>query len=207
MFRAPQLYAFLAQCEKTTLKREVLECGAGGRPGSVPLFARFAVRGYAIHGIDISEERLQPSRDYCTEHAIDADLRIADLRDLPFPDASLPFIYSYNTIFHMTKADIARSMAEIKRVLLPGGCCFVNFASVEDHYFGAGERIGDGEFRQREGDEQVIHSYYGLDEADSLFAGLVIEHKERRVLLRRFGEHLLSAGYIDYIARVPGPGE
>jgi len=203
MYRAPQLYTFLEHCEATPLPKEILECGAGGWPGFVPLFARFADRGFAVHGIEISEERLGYARTYCAEHGIDADLRVGDMCELPYPDGAIPFLFSYNAIFHMPKADIARVLAEIKRVLAPGGHCFVNFASVDDDRYGEGAERGPGEFEQREGDELTFHSFYDVGEADALFDGLVIDHVERRVLTRRFEDGLFTQGYIDYIARVP----
>jgi len=203
MLRAPQLYKFLEHCEATPLRKEVLECGAGIWSGFVPLFARFAVRGYDVHGIEISETRLARARDYCAKHGIEADLQIGDMCELPFPDTSLPFVFAYNAIFHMTKADIALSMSEINRVLMPGGCCFVNFASVVDQRCGCGDELGKGEFQQKEGEGVVLHSFYESDEADCLFDNLLIEHKERRVKTHRVSDGLFTAGYIDYIAKMP----
>jgi len=203
MLRAPQLYMFLMHCEMTPLPKEILECGVGTRPDTVPLFARFAERGYAVRGIEISDPRLQNTRDYCAKHGIDADLRLADMRELPFGDASIPFLFSYNSIFHMTKADIAASMKEIGRVLMPGGNCFVNFASVDDDHFGTGRELKPGEFEQQEGDSTTIHSYYEPDEAAALFDGLIIDHMERRVVSRRFTDGLFTQGYIDFVARKP----
>jgi len=203
MFRAPQLYTFLMHCESTPLNREVLECGAGGFPGFTPLLARFAGRGYRVRGIEVSEQRLQHTRDYFDDRETKVDLRVADMRSLPYPDHSIPFVFAYNTIFHLPKAGIEESMNEIKRVLAPGGLCFVNFASVDDQRFGVGEELSPGEFQVRHGDELVLHSYYEPDEADLLFGNFEIIHKERRVLTRRFEEGPSTAGYIDYIASAP----
>ena len=203
MLRAPQLYMFLMHCEATPLPKEILECGAGVREGYTPLFTRFAQRGYKVRGIELSEARLQHAKDYCEAHGIDADLRAADMRELPFEDASIPFLYSYNAIFHMTKADIAASMKEIQRVLMPNGHCFVNFASVDDEYCGVGRELGPGEFEQTEGGETVIHSYYEANEAAALFDGMIIDHMERRVVTRRFSDGPFTAGFIDFVARQP----
>ena len=125
------------------------------------------------------------------------------MRELPYPDHSIPFLYSYNSIFHMTKADIAASMKEIRRVLMPGGNCFINFASVDDEHCGIGRELGPGEFEQKEGDETVIHSYYEADEAAELFDGMIIDHMERRVVTRRFPDGLFTQGYVDFVARQP----
>jgi len=66
------------------------------------------------------------------------------MRTLPFEDASISFAFSYTTIFHMPKDDVACSMGEIERVLKPDGLCFVNFLSVESDSFGRGEQVGKG---------------------------------------------------------------
>ena len=41
-------------------------------------------------------------------------------------------VYSYNSIFHMTKKDIAVALKEMKRVLKPQGLMFVNFLTTDD---------------------------------------------------------------------------
>ena len=43
------------------------------------------------------------------------------MRQLKFENESLSFVYSYNSVFHMTKADISKSISEMKRVLKPNG--------------------------------------------------------------------------------------
>ncbi|MEW5871842.1 MAG: class I SAM-dependent methyltransferase [Chloroflexota bacterium] len=200
--RAPQLFTFLEHCEDSSLEKEILECGAGIWPSLEPLFVRFQERGYVVHGIDISPERLAAAQQYCTDNHLDVDLRQGDMRQLPFDDRSISFVYAYNTIFHMRKSDVAVAMQEIERVLKPGGLCFVNFLSHADCGFGTGERVGDGEYAQIEAGEAVIHSYYDAQEAELYFAAFDLLHKENRLLERWFedGERLVQ-GYIDYIGR------
>jgi ubiquinone/menaquinone biosynthesis C-methylase UbiE len=186
------------------LEKEVLECGAGVWRTLEPLLVRFHKRGYVTHGIEISEQRLVAAKEYCVEHHLDVDLRQGDMRQIPFEDASMSFVFSYNTIFHMTKADIAIAMKDIERVLKPGGLCFVNFLSVDDERFQEGEEVGEGEFLQRELDDDVLHSYYTYDEPDGYFSSFELLYKERRVLERLFNGERHTQGYIDYIARKSG---
>ena len=201
MIRAVQLYTFLQYCSESALEKEILECGAGVWGLLEPLLVRFHERGYATHGIEISEERLAAAQRYCAEHQLDVDLRLGDMRQIPFADMTMSFVYSYNAIFHMTKADIAIAMGEIKRVLKPDGLCFVNFLSVEDQGYGEGEEQGRGEFLGMEAGEETLHSYYEDGEGDAHFGGFEILHKEKRILERLIeGERYLQ-GYIDYIAR------
>jgi SAM-dependent methyltransferase len=202
MYRAIQLYTFLNHCNDSSLPKEVMDCGAGCPTGYEPPLLRFHEHGYTTHGLEILEERVAVVRRFCAERGIDLDVRQGDMRDLHFPDESMSFVYSYNTIFHMTKADMARAMREIERVLRPEGLCFVNFMSVDDSACGTGEEVGPGEFRQIEAGGEVIHTFHEDEEADVYFAHFTVLHKEKRILDRRWDDgDTVRQAYIDYIAR------
>jgi ubiquinone/menaquinone biosynthesis C-methylase UbiE len=201
MIRAVQLYTFLEYCNNSPLEKEVLECGAGVWRSLEPLLVRFHKHGYVTHGIEILDERLAAAREYGEEHQMELDIRKGDMRDLPFADGSMSFVFSYNTIFHMTKAEVALAVREIERVLKPEGLCFVNFLSVDSDTFGKGEEVGRGEFIEREGGEEAIHAYYEDDEPDGYFSGFEVLHKEKRILERLVGGDRHVRAYIDYVAR------
>jgi ubiquinone/menaquinone biosynthesis C-methylase UbiE len=202
VIRAVQLYTFLEFCNNSSLNKEILECGAGVWDSSVePLLVRFSKYGYQLHGIEISKERAAAASEYCENHGVEAAIREGDMRQLPFDNESMSFVFSYNAIFHMPKADIAVAVGEIERVLKPGGLCFVNFLSVESDTYGTGEEIASGEFLEREGGEDALHAYFEDDEADAYFGGFELLHKEKRVTERLVGTEWRVRGYIDYIAR------
>lgn len=201
MFRAVQLYTFMDYCNDSPLEKEVLECGAGVWPTLEPLLVRFHEHGYVTHGVEISDERLAAANEHARARGMDLDIRQGDMRDLAFADGSMSFVFSYNAIFHMKKADVARSMHEIQRVLKPGGLCFVNFLSVDSDTFGTGREIGRGEFVEIEGGEESVHVYYEDDEPDGYFDGLELLHKEKRVRTRFEDGRKHVRAYVDYIAR------
>jgi len=73
------------------------------------------IPGIAAKGIDISA--------YAIEHAIEdmkPHLRIADARDLPFPDKSFDVVIAINTIHNLPRDDCGRSLREIERVARRG---------------------------------------------------------------------------------------
>jgi ubiquinone/menaquinone biosynthesis C-methylase UbiE len=201
MYRAVQLYSFLELCEDSSLVKEVLECGAGVHPSMEPLLLRFHHLGYGCHGIEIDTERLGATRRFFEERGLEADLRSGDMRRLPFDDGSMSFVYSWNSIFHMTKQDVGQSVSEIVRVLRPEGLCFVNFLSVESESFGTGREVSPGEYLEMEGGEEVIHSYYEDGEPDQYFRGLEILHREKRVVERLWDGRLHKRAWIDYVAK------
>jgi ubiquinone/menaquinone biosynthesis C-methylase UbiE len=200
MIRAIELYTFLNYCNNAPIEKEVLECGAGIGPSMEPLLVRFFDYGFETHGIEISDERLKNALDYCEENELDLDIRKGDMRKIPFQDGSMSFIFSYNTIFHMTKEDIGVAMDEIKRVLKPEGLCFVNFLSVDSQTFGKGKEVGKGEYLEKHNDKEDLHSYFEDDEADPYFDGLEILYKEKRVREWSVEGKRNIRAYIDYIA-------
>jgi ubiquinone/menaquinone biosynthesis C-methylase UbiE len=201
MIRAVPLYTFLDHCNSSPLEKEVLECGAGVSSSFEPLLVRFYEHGYKTHGIEISDERLAAAQRYGEENGMALDISKGDMREIPFEDESMSFIFSYNTIFHMTKADIAIAMREIERVLKPGGLCFVNFMSVDDDACGEGEPLGKGEFVQAEAGGKTVHVFHADDEPDVYFSNFDMLHKEKRILERWIEGEKYSQAYIDYIAQ------
>ena len=51
---------------------------------------------------------------------------------LPFEDATFDVAYAYSVFSHMELGDIERYLAELKRVLRPGGCVFVTLFVADD---------------------------------------------------------------------------
>jgi ubiquinone/menaquinone biosynthesis C-methylase UbiE len=201
MIRAVQLYTFLQYCNESDLPKEILECGVGSHPSLEPLLLRFHAHGYATHGIEISHERLANAERFFREQGIDTDLRLADMREIPYADESMSFCFSYNSIFHMRKRDVAVSMREIWRVLRPGGLCFVNFLSVDSSSYGQGTEEGPGEFLGEEGGRETFHSYFQDGEPDTYFDGFSIFYKEKRVREILDADERFFRGYIDIIAK------
>jgi ubiquinone/menaquinone biosynthesis C-methylase UbiE len=198
VFRQTQLYKFLNYCNESSLEKSVLDCGAGG---NCPPLALFSAYGYKTYGIEISDSQIEMAKDFSKEHNVELNISKGDIKNLPFEDESISYIYSYNTIFHMKKEDIEKAVNEIKRVLKPGGICFVNFLSIKDGEYGNGEKVGEGEFLQTEGDGKVIHAYYNLEEAETHFNDMRIIFKEYRLLERIYEGEKIRQGYIDYIVQ------
>jgi ubiquinone/menaquinone biosynthesis C-methylase UbiE len=198
-FRQNQLFTFLLYCNDIELKKEILDCGAGG---NCPPLAIFAEHGYITHGIDIDDKQIEISKNFEFDNGLDLNIAKGDMRNLPFEDNSISFIYSYNSIFHMSKKEISETISEIRRVLPFGGLTFINFASVHDQRSSYGTQVGEGEYLQIEHGEEILHSYFDDTEAENYFKGFDILYKENRIREGRNqngGKVIL--GYIDYILK------
>jgi ubiquinone/menaquinone biosynthesis C-methylase UbiE len=79
----------------------------------------FYSRGVGITGVDLSPDMLDIARRHATDLDLEVDLRVAAAEALPFDDDS--FDTAVCTLSLCTIPDPAASIAEMKRVLRPGG--------------------------------------------------------------------------------------
>ena len=99
--------------------KDVLEIGFGMGTDHLAM----ARRGGNMHGIDFTPRNLEVTRERFALYGQTSELRNGDAENLPYPDGSFDFVYSFGVIHH--SPDTARIVSEIRRVLRPGGRCFV----------------------------------------------------------------------------------
>jgi SAM-dependent methyltransferase len=111
--RTEREVSFLA--EQLPPEAHVLDLACGTGRIAIPL----AARGFTVAGLDISERALAVAR----EGGPELDLRHGDMRELPWPDATFDAVINLWTAFGYfeTRADDERAVAEVARVLRPGG--------------------------------------------------------------------------------------
>jgi SAM-dependent methyltransferase len=86
----------------------------------------FAGKGFAVSGLDSSPEGLRLARAWLESKRLVADLRFGSMTDLlPFDSASFDAVVAVQIIHHARVAQIRSLVAEIDRVLRPGGLVFV----------------------------------------------------------------------------------
>jgi SAM-dependent methyltransferase len=90
--------------------RRVLEVGPGPGELSERMQRELCAKVVAI---DVSERMVELARARCV------DARVGDVQELPFPDAEFDLVVAAWVLFHVP--DLDRGLAEIARVLRPGG--------------------------------------------------------------------------------------
>jgi SAM-dependent methyltransferase len=87
--------------------------------------------GFRMAGADVSPAGVQQTTALAAERGIAFDGRVCVMTELPWPDASFDAALSTSTIHHGLRADVQRAIAEVRRVLKPGGTFLVDFPSTE----------------------------------------------------------------------------
>ena len=95
--------------------RKVLEIGVGLGADH----QRFAQAGAELSGIDLTERAVEHTRRRLGLLGLSSDLSTGDAESLPFPDGTFETVYSWGVIHH--SPDTSKAVAEIRRVLRPGG--------------------------------------------------------------------------------------
>jgi ubiquinone/menaquinone biosynthesis C-methylase UbiE len=99
--------------------RSLLEVGCGIGVDSIQL----AKRGFNVTAVDLTENALTVARQFAEQRGVSIDFRLGNAEGLDFPDASFDAVYSFGVLHHTP--DIERSVAEVRRVLRPGGTAYV----------------------------------------------------------------------------------
>jgi ubiquinone/menaquinone biosynthesis C-methylase UbiE len=99
---------------------KVLEVGCG--TGSLTLTAKKrAGPAGEVHGIDAAPEMIRIAQRKAARAGADIDFRVGLIQDIPFPDSQFDVALASFMIFHMAEETRRKGLAEIRRVLKPGG--------------------------------------------------------------------------------------
>jgi SAM-dependent methyltransferase len=101
----------------------LLEIGAGhGISGRY-----FADEGFKVTCVDLSPELVA----HCRANGLDA--AVMDFGDLEFADGAFDAVFGMNCLLHVPKADLPGVLAEVRRVLAPGGWFYWGQYGGQDH--------------------------------------------------------------------------
>ena len=92
-------------------RTRVLEVGLGTGQDARALQAA----GLEVAGIDLSAEHVRLAR------AAGVDAHVAAAQEIPYADGSFDAVWCMSVLMHMPDADLHEALAEMARVLVPGG--------------------------------------------------------------------------------------
>jgi Methylase involved in ubiquinone/menaquinone biosynthesis len=188
-----------------------LGCGLGRHS------LQFARAGFAVSSFDLSPEAVAS----VTERAAAEGLRIAavrgDMMDLPYADSSMDCLLAYHVISHTDTEGIKKVIAEIERVLRPGGEFYLSLCSKSSRgYKDAGFPFIDANTVRKveDGPENGIPHFFADEESIaglfSRFRILSLQHiRDCVVEGRKYGSwHYFLLGRKEEVeAERVGPGD
>ena len=118
----------------------VLEVGCGSGPNLQFL----AAEGFRTFGIDASPAAVEVARQRLQAKNLSAEVSVGDFTRLPFAENSMDLVIDRAAITHADSTSIARTVAEIGRVLKPGGKFLFTPFGDSHSGFSRGELGADG---------------------------------------------------------------
>jgi len=176
----PAVVALLPELQARGIRR-VLDLGCGVGRHSMLL----AEHGFAVEALDGSPTGLAVLRKSAAARGLPLDLREGSADALPFDDASFDFVLSWNVLYHGTMGDVGHRLAEVWRVLKPGGLFQGTMLTTRNSNYGIGRLIAPGTFVV-DGAEEKGHPHFYCDASGivALFAGFELltlsQHQQRK---------------------------
>ncbi len=155
--------------------RRVLDLGCGvGRHAL--LLAR---AGFEVTACDPAPTGLRIARAAALAEGLDVRVHAARAAALPYADAAFDHVLAFNVLPYDTPDGVRAAIAELARVLRPGGSVLATMRSKRHTGFGAGREIAPDTFVHA-GDAAHPHLYVDAEALRRLFAGFAIEAPEER---------------------------
>ena len=95
--------------------KKVLEIGVGAGTDHL----QWARAGAHCYGVDLTAAAIETTRSHLAHYGFTSELQRVDAETLPFDDEFFDVVYSWGVIHHSEHPE--RIIAEIKRILKPGG--------------------------------------------------------------------------------------
>lgn len=172
---------FVQEC--TALFRQleinhILDLGCG--VGRHALY--LAEQGFTVSAVDGSETAVNYLSEQCRRRQVEIDVNRAEMIALPYENNSLDSVVAWNVIYHGDRAVVQAAIAEILRVLRPGGCFLGSMLSKRNSEVRTGRCIGHNTYiNENSSDKDHPHFYCSGSELVALFSGfelLLLEDTE-----------------------------
>lgn len=142
--------------------RDVLDLGCGTGRHALHL----AAAGYAVRAVDRSAAAVAFTRAEAARHGLSVTADVAHFTAMPYPDAGFDLVLAFNVVYHGDEDGLGRTLAEVRRVLRPGGHYLCTMLSKRNAQYGRGRQVAPNTFVQPGADDDKAHPHLYADAAD-----------------------------------------
>lgn len=144
--------------------RTVLDLGCGVGRHAVLL----AKTGFDCRALDLSESGVAGARELARRAGVRVDFAVGGMHDLPYETASFDYVLAFNVVYHGDEPAVARTLAEVRRVIRPGGRYQSTMLSKRNAEHGRGVEVSPNTFVQPDAGDDKVHPHLYCDAHDLL---------------------------------------
>jgi SAM-dependent methyltransferase len=147
---------------------KVLDLGCGlGRHAIA-----FAQAGFSVTAVDGSGIAIEHVKEWAGSLGLSMEIRVCNLLEDLFPQASFDVVLSYNVIYHGSRELFACAIRKVHALLKPGGLFFFTCPSRRDGKYGFGEELAPHTYRSTKSvTDGDVHYFPDERDFDELLEG------------------------------------
>lgn len=133
-----------------------------------------AKEGFSVSGIDLSQKAIALAKQWLEKENLPYDdLRSGDAsKPLPYEDNFFDIVISYGALDHISIADAASAVREVKRILKPNGTIFLKLEANTSFTFDASKQVAKNELiLDKPVERGMIQHFFDHDEILNLTKG------------------------------------
>jgi len=167
------LIAFAEHLQKRLPPQTALLDAGCGRGRNTLYLSRL---GFSVCGCDVSSVALETARKRTQQSGLPINFQVADLTCLPYADHSFAAAVCVHVLPYQLKADLARCIRELLRVMQPNGWLYMDLLDCDDAEYGHGQKLEEHTFLDPSG--MPVH-FSSRQEISQLLNGFALERMTR----------------------------